>query len=346
MYPARRCASMANDHGRHGSTLPQRRWFRAAKPAKAKYAVKSGSPRPSFALFVAVDAGAGLRSGRERAIPMPTLLKFRADHAAAKEAVMSEVQRETLDRLGFCRGAARLRDKALSPGLTPDARCRKKPSRQSARSCPKARAASGDSRRRTVRRGDQCECRTTLQAALSHELSARGIDESAALSTCRARKIMDEVARLIECGISDFSSAGSDQDWFRRQPFCHYIYRPATEQTDADREVISNINRGLSPAQAAAQIADRSSAFCATKVGCNPSDKGQRRWRRFFFARKATSPVGAGPLQQVADPPRSSLFARWDSRSGIYYCTSDDALYVALDEGTKVADADVVYAVV
>ncbi len=97
-----------------------------------------------------------------------------------------------------------------------------------------------------------------LQQALTRELSSRGIVANPPLFVHLSRvKIMDEVARLIACESCLFICGERPGLGFADSLSAYYIYRPATGATDADREVISNINpRGFPPAQAAAQISD------------------------------------------------------------------------------------------
>ncbi len=187
-----------------------------------------------------------------------TLLKFRADHAAAKEAVMSEVRSELLSRLGFLEVRSQARDKKHFL-QRPDA----------------GRALSEEARRILAERlprsarlqiifGDGLSAEainTNLEAlysALVKELGARGIPLGTPLFIHLSRvKIMDEVARLVDCEACLFICGERPGLGFADSLSAYYIYKPATGATDADREVISNINpRGFPPAQAAKQIAD------------------------------------------------------------------------------------------
>jgi ethanolamine ammonia-lyase small subunit len=187
-----------------------------------------------------------------------TLLRFRADHAAAKEAVLSEVKAEVLDRLGFVQVRSQARDKRHFL-QRPDA----------------GRALSEEAKQEVVSklpRGAQLQIiygdglsgeavNTNLESlhpTLLRELSARGVRPNPPLYIHLSRvKIMDEVARLIECEACLFICGERPGLGFADSLSAYYIYRPATGATDADREVISNINpRGFPPAQAAVQIAE------------------------------------------------------------------------------------------
>ena len=187
-----------------------------------------------------------------------TLLKFRADHAAAKEAVMSEVKRETLDRLGFVEVRSQAKDKKHFL-QRPDAG---RALSEEAKQIISAKLPKGAQLQVIYGDGLSAEAINVnaepLQTALSHELSARGIRMNPPLFIHLSRvKIMDEVARLIECESAIFICGERPGLGFADSLSAYYIYRPATGATDADREVISNINpRGFPPAQAAAQIAD------------------------------------------------------------------------------------------
>lgn len=187
-----------------------------------------------------------------------TLLRFRTDHAAAKEAVLSEVKPELLARLGFVEVRSRASDKRHFLQR------------------PDAGRALSDEARQTVQgklpRGAQLQIiygdglsaeaintnLEALHAALLSELGARGVRANPPLYIHLSRvKVMDEVARLIECEACLFICGERPGLGFADSLSAYYIYRPATGATDADREVISNINpRGFPPAQAAVQIAE------------------------------------------------------------------------------------------
>lgn len=187
-----------------------------------------------------------------------TLLKFRADHAAAKEAVMSEVKPELLARLGFVEVRSQARDKRHFL-QRPDA----------------GRALSEEGKRAVQERlprggrlqiiygdGLSAEAINTnleaLHAALVKELGSRGIAAGTPLYIHLSRvKIMDEVARLVDCESAIFICGERPGLGFADSLSAYYIYKPATGATDADREVISNINpRGFPPAKAAQQLAE------------------------------------------------------------------------------------------
>jgi ethanolamine ammonia-lyase small subunit len=187
-----------------------------------------------------------------------TLLRFRADHAAAKEAVMSEVRPELLQRLGFVEVRSRASDKRHFL-QRPDA----------------GRALSDEAKKIVAERlprgprlqiiyGDGLSAEAlnanleALHAALGKELGARSVPVGTPLFIHLSRvKIMDEVARLVDCEACLFICGERPGLGFADSLSAYYIYKPATGATDADREVISNINpRGFPPAQAAQQIAD------------------------------------------------------------------------------------------
>jgi ethanolamine ammonia-lyase small subunit len=69
-------------------------------------------------------------------------------------------------------------------------------------------------------------------------------------------KVMDEVARLLAAEAALFVCGERPGLGFADSLSAYYIYSPAEGATDADREVISNINpRGLPPAVAATAVA-------------------------------------------------------------------------------------------
>jgi ethanolamine ammonia-lyase small subunit len=187
-----------------------------------------------------------------------TLLRFRADHAAAKIAVMSEVKPELLERLGFVQVRSQAKDKQHFL-QRPDAG---RVLSSEAKTVILDKLKKGE--RLQIIYGDGLSAEAIyanaepLQTALAQELLSRGISHNPPLFVHLSRvKVMDEVARLLECEAALFICGERPGLGFADSLSAYYIYRPATGATDADREVISNINpRGFPPAQAAVQIAD------------------------------------------------------------------------------------------
>jgi len=186
-----------------------------------------------------------------------TMLRFRADHAAAKDAVMSDVDPELLARLGMFEVASRAPDKAIflqRPDL--------------------GRALSDEGRAELTKRigraptlvviyGDGLSAAALNQhlaefhASLERALAARGIGHAPPFFVRRSRvKIMDEIARLVGAQAALFVCGERPGLGFADSMSAYYIYQPAAGATDADREVISNINpRGRAPADAAGDVA-------------------------------------------------------------------------------------------
>ena len=98
----------------------------------------------------------------------------------------------------------------------------------------------------------------TFHGALTRELAARGLGTGTPLFIRRSRvKVMDEVARLLDAEACVFTCGERPGLGFADSMSAYYIYRPASGATDADREVVSNINpRGFEPTKAAAVVAD------------------------------------------------------------------------------------------
>lgn len=187
-----------------------------------------------------------------------TLLRFRADHAAAKEAVLSEVKAELLERMGFVTVRSQARDKRHFL-QRPDAG---RALSEEARQVVLAKLPRGAQLQIIYGDGLSAEAINTnlesMHPTLMSELAARGVRVNPPLFIHLSRvKVMDEVARLIECEACLFLCGERPGLGFADSLSAYYIYRPATGATDADREVISNINpRGFPPAQAAVQIAE------------------------------------------------------------------------------------------
>lgn len=188
-----------------------------------------------------------------------TLLRFRADHAAAKDAVLGEVEPTLLQRLGLFEVRSRAESKTVYL-QRPDA----------------GRALSDEARGELERRvpkglpllivyGDGLSAAAinlhleSFHGALVRELAGRGIHRSAAFFVRYSRvKVMDEICRLLGAEACVFVCGERPGLGFADSLSAYYMYRPASgTPTDADREVISNINpRGLGPAPAAVAVAE------------------------------------------------------------------------------------------
>ena len=249
-----------------------------ARPAGAARPAGDGAVESSGALLFAPDRGVNIGEPYDPRV-MPgilaatparivvgrsgpryrtnTMLRFRADHAAAKDAVLSEVDPELLARLGLFELASRAPDKPTflqRPDL--------------------GRALSDGAREELARRigraptlvviyGDGLSAAAINQhlpefhGALVPALAARGISHAPALFVRRSRvKVMDEIARLTGAQAALFTCGERPGLGFADSLSAYYIYQPAAGATDADREVISNINpRGRAPAAAAGDVA-------------------------------------------------------------------------------------------
>jgi ethanolamine ammonia-lyase small subunit len=186
-----------------------------------------------------------------------TMLRFRADHAAAKDAVVSEVDPALLADLGLFELTTRAPDKPtflqrpdLGRTLSDEAR---------------ATLAERIGRAPTliVIYGDGLSAAAinqhlaTFHGALLPALAARGIAHAPAFFVRHSRvKVMDEIARLCGAQAALFVCGERPGLGFADSMSAYYIYQPAAGATDADREVISNINpRGRPPADAARDVA-------------------------------------------------------------------------------------------
>lgn len=186
-----------------------------------------------------------------------TMLRFRADHAAAKDAVVSEVDPALLAGLGLFELTTRAPDKPtflqrpdLGRTLSDEAR---------------ATLAERIGRAPTlvIIYGDGLSAAAinqhlaTFHQALLPALASRGIAHAPAFFVRRSRvKVMDEIARLCGAQAALFVCGERPGLGFADSMSAYYIYQPAAGATDADREVISNINpRGRPPADAARDVA-------------------------------------------------------------------------------------------
>jgi ethanolamine ammonia-lyase small subunit len=187
-----------------------------------------------------------------------TLLRFRADHAAAKDAVMSEVDPQLIARLGLIELTTRAPDKRVFLER-PDA------GRALSDEGKKVLAEKGTKGAQVqVCYGDGLSAAAInahlepFHQALLRELSARGLRVGTPVFIRHSRvKVMDEVARLVDAEACVFTCGERPGLGFADSMSAYYIYRPATGATDADREVLSNINpRGFEPVKAAGVVAD------------------------------------------------------------------------------------------
>jgi ethanolamine ammonia-lyase small subunit len=197
------------------------------------------------------------RTGAGTRYRTSTMLRFRADHAMAKDAVMSEVAPELLEKLGLFELRTRAADKRMFL-QRPDA----------------GRALSDESKRLLAERigkaptlmviyGDGLSSSAitahlpAFHAALVRELAARGISFAPPFFVRHSRvKVMDEIARLCGAEAACFVCGERPGLGFADSLSAYYIYNPREGATDADREVISNINpRGIPPEEAARRVA-------------------------------------------------------------------------------------------
>jgi len=187
-----------------------------------------------------------------------TMLRFRADHAAAKDAVMSEVDPELLKRLGIFEVMTQAPDKRVflaRPDLgrvlsdaargTILAQCQK---------APQLQVIYGDG----LSAAALNQHLETFHGALMRELAARAIRVGTPFFVRHSRvKVMDEIARELDAEAALFTCGERPGLGFADSMSAYYIYKPPAGASDADREVVSNINpRGLDPVRAAATVAD------------------------------------------------------------------------------------------
>jgi len=186
-----------------------------------------------------------------------TMLRFRADHAAAKDAVVSEVDPALLAELGMFELTTRAPDKPtflqrpdLGRALSDEARALLA---QKIGRAPTLAIIYGDG----LSAAAINQHLATFHNALLPALAARGIAHAPPFFVRRSRvKVMDEIARLCGAQAALFVCGERPGLGFADSMSAYYIYQPAAGATDADREVISNINpRGRPPADAARDVA-------------------------------------------------------------------------------------------
>jgi ethanolamine ammonia-lyase small subunit len=196
-----------------------------------------------------------------------TLLRFRADHAAAKDAVLSEVDEKLVVRLGLVELTTRAPDKRIFLER-PDAG---RALSDEAKAIVADKCAKGPQVQ--VCYGDGLSAAAinahveAFHGALVPALQARGFRVGTPIFVRRSRvKVMDEIARLVDAEACVFTCGERPGLGFADSLSSYYIYRPASGATDADREVISNINpRGLEPTKAAQAVAEACARILAAK---------------------------------------------------------------------------------
>ncbi len=190
-----------------------------------------------------------------------TLLKFRADHAAAKDAVLSEVDAKLVAKLGLLEITTRAPNKQLFLQRPDAGRALSDEGRALlAEKCvkgPQLQVCYGDGLSAAALNAHL----EAFHAALTRELAQRGIKTGTPLFVRRSRvKVMDEIARLLDAEACVFTCGERPGLGFSDSMSAYYIYRPHGKEggaTDADREVVSNINpRGFEPVRAAAVVAE------------------------------------------------------------------------------------------
>ena len=196
-----------------------------------------------------------------------TLLRFRADHAAAKDAVVSEVDEKLVARLGLVELTTRAPDKRVFLERPDAGRALSDEGKQRlAEKCargPQVQVCYGDGLSAAAINAHL----EAFHGALMPALAARGFRVGTPLFVRRSRvKVMDEIARLVDAEACVFTCGERPGLGFADSLSSYYIYRPASGATDADREVISNINpRGLEPTKAAQAVAEACARILAAK---------------------------------------------------------------------------------
>src|SRR4029078_10886816 len=185
-----------------------------------------------------------------------TMLRFRADHAAAKDAVLSEVDPELIARLGMFEVSSRAPDKATflqrpDLGRTLSDEGRAELAKRIGRA-PTLVIIYGDGLSAAALDAHLAE----FHGSLERSLASRGIGHAPPFFVRRSRvKIMDEIAGRVGAEAALFVCGGRPGLGFADSMSAYYIYQPAAGATDADREVISNINPRCRPPADATRVA-------------------------------------------------------------------------------------------
>jgi ethanolamine ammonia-lyase small subunit len=187
-----------------------------------------------------------------------TLLRFRADHAAAKDAVLSEVDEKLVARLGLVELPTQAPDKKTFL-VRPDAgrvlaEAGVRLLQEKCARAPQLQLCYGDGLSAAALNAHL----EAFHGAFVRAAHARGLQLGTPVFVRRSRvKVMDQIAQLLGAEACVFVCGERPGLGFADSMSAYFIYRPQAGATDADREVISNINpRGLDPLRAAESLAD------------------------------------------------------------------------------------------
>jgi ethanolamine ammonia-lyase small subunit len=216
-------------------------------------------PRVMKSLLLSTPARIAVgRTGAGTRYRTNTLLRFRADHAIAKDAVMSEVDPALIQKLGLYEVRTGATDKRVflqrpDAGRTLSDEARAQLAEQISKS-PTLLVIYGDGLSASAIN----QHLAAFHGALERELAARAIAHPPPFFVRYSRvKVMDEIARLCGAEAAVFVCGERPGLGFADSLSAYYIYNPREGATDADREVISNINpRGLAPTEAAKRVAE------------------------------------------------------------------------------------------
>jgi ethanolamine ammonia-lyase small subunit len=185
----------------------------------------------------------------------------------AKDAVMSEVASDLLERLGLFELSTRAKSKRMflerpDAGRALSEEAKKTLSERIGRA-PKLVLIYGDGLSASAIN----QHLGSFHESLLRELSSRGIPVAQPFFVRYSRvKVMDEIARLVGAEAACFVCGERPGLGFADSLSAYYIYNPREGATDADREVISNINpRGIPPAEAARRVAEACQRVLAEK---------------------------------------------------------------------------------
>ena len=187
-----------------------------------------------------------------------TLLRFRADHAAAKDAVTLDVKEEVIEKLGLLPLQSACIDREVF--LTrPDAGRVLSPEsmeliKTKAVKSPQFQLVVSDGLSSTAIEANA----PTLVPELLKRLESAGVKVGTPVFVKYARmRIADEVAHAVDAEVTLILSGERPGLVTAESMSAYLIYRPTAETTEADYTAMSNIHRsGTPPLEAAAQLAE------------------------------------------------------------------------------------------
>jgi len=251
----------------------------SAPAALSATAIESTTPDQLFtvpnpvnrAAYMQMMAATPARIGEWRAGPRPTirsLLRFRADHAGAMDAVFTDVDRELIDRLGLFFVQSAAPDKAaylMDPNI--GARFTPEETSQISDHCKhgaQVQIVVTDGLSSSAVAANVADVLPALQQGLKRHNLSTGTDMFVRFGRVR---VMDEVTAILGCEVTLLLVGERPGLVTNESLSCYMTYKGYPGIAESSRTVVSNIYRnGTAPVEAGAYIADIAKKMIDTKI--------------------------------------------------------------------------------